>query len=71
MASDVRSGFRPHNNKTSDVVIPVFSSLNFAQPALSSVDTSRGAHAAMHKAHMHISAVAVSDRIAEAIQKFS
>jgi hypothetical protein len=73
MASDVRSGFRPHNNEASDIVIPIFNSLNFAQPALSSVGTSREAHAPRHKTHTptHISAVAASDRIAGAIQKYS
>ena len=64
MASDVRSGFRPHDNKASAMVIPIFNSLNFAQPALSSVGTSRVAHAPRQTAHTHISAVAVSDRIA-------
>jgi len=35
MASDVRSGFRSHDNKACDAVIPIFNSLSFAQLSLS------------------------------------
>ena len=65
MASDVRSGFRSHDNKASDVVIPIFNSLNFAQLALSFVDSPRKAHAPRHKAHVptHINGVVAADRI--------
>jgi predicted DNA-binding ribbon-helix-helix protein len=50
------------------VVIPVFSSLNFAQPALSSVGTSRAAHAARDKAHAptHIKVAKAVDLITRA-----
>jgi hypothetical protein len=68
MASDVRSGFRSHDNKTSDVVIPIFNSFNFAQLALSFVESLCKAHAARHKAHVptHINVVVASDRISGA-----